>query len=413
MKTARTQVNLMNVPIRPLFSSLRRNPTGAVLVALQVAITLAVMINAAWIVAQRLEKLERPTGIDTRDTFEIGIVGSSRKFNVAQAESEDLAYLRGLPGVAAATVVNGILLTENGGDTDLSRDPGTNGPVVGANFLTVDDQALNTLDVPLIAGRNFRADEIRPLTKGKQTPPSEVIVTQSLARTLFPHGSALGRIIYNGDSNPLTVIGITRDFMGPQVGAPAYNTVLLPTMPGQAGLYALLVRTRPGMRDTVMREAKQHIGTAHRFGITGFSTPLAKAERQMHAGDRNTAILLTTVTALMLAVCCLGVFGLTTFNVGSRRRQIGTRRALGASKRDIVAHFMMEGALILSGGAFLGSILALVVGNWLTVHYALPRLDLVYLLGGVLALWIVGLLAAWQPARRAADVPPSVATRTV
>lgn len=413
MKTARTQVNPMNVPIRPLFSALRRNPMGAVLVALQVAITLAVMVNAAWIVTQRIEKVEQPTGFDTRDTFEIGMVGSSRKFNVAQAESEDLAYLRNLPDVVAATVLNGILLTDDGGDTDLSRDPGTNGPSVGANFLTVDEQALSALDVPLLAGRNFRADEIRPLTRGKQTPPSEAIVTQSLARALFPHSNALGRTIYDGDSNPLTIIGIARDFMGPQIGPPAYNTVLLPAMPGQAGFYALLVRTRPGMRDTVLRQAKRRIGTAHRFAVAGFGTTLAEAQRQLHAGDRNVAILLTTVTALMLAVCCLGVFGLTTFNVGSRRRQIGTRRALGARRRDVVAHFLMENALVLTFGAFLGSILALAVGNWLTAHYSLPRLDLAYLLGGVLALWAVGLLAAWQPARKAADVAPSVATRTV
>lgn len=403
----------MNVPIRPLLAALRRNPTGALLVALQIAITLAVMVNAAWIVAQRIEKIERPTGIDTRDTFEIAVGGSSGQFNVAHAESEDLAYLRSLPGVVAATVINGTPLGDNGGDTDLYRKPGTSGPSVDANYMMMDDQGLKTLDVSLVAGRNFRADEIQPPAGGKQSPLTEIIVTQSLARALFPHGNALGHAIYHGGSNPLTIIGITRDFMGPQIGAPAYNTALLPAMPGQGGYYFLLVRTRPGMRDTVMREAKQHIGTAHRYGVAGYSTTLAKEERRLHAGNRNTAILLTTVTALMLAVCCLGVFGLTTFNVGSRRRQIGTRRALGARKRDVVAHFMMENALVLTFGALLGSVLALAVGDWLTAHYGLPRLDLAYLLAGVVALWGIGQLAAWQPARRAADVPPSVATRTV
>jgi putative ABC transport system permease protein len=86
---------------------------------------------------------------------------------------------------------------------------------------------------------------------------------------------------------------------------------------------------------------------------------------------------------------------------------------VGARRRDIVVHFLVENALVLTAGALLGSVLALAIGDWLTLHYSLPRLGPGYLLGGVLTLWIIGQLAAWQPARRAARVPPSLATRTV
>lgn len=405
----------MNVHIRPLLSSLRRNPTGSVLVALQVAITLAVLVNAAWIVTQRIEKLDQPTGIDTRDTFEIGVSGSSKLFDVAHAESEDLAYLRSLSGVVAATATSGTPLTSNGGATSLAREAGSNGPYVSADFLKVDEQGLKTLGVPLVAGRNFRPDEVRPYSRGRRAPVTEIIVTQSLARAMFPHGNALGKAVYQyaGTTTPMTIIGISRDFMGPRVGTPLYNSALFPSMPGTGGFYLLMVRARPGMRDKVMREAKRHIGTAHRYGVVGFSTTLSDAEKRMHAGDRNTAIFLTIVTALMLAVCCLGIFGLTTFNVASRTRQIGTRRALGARKRDIVAHFLVENAVVLAAGALPGTVLTLTVGDWLTAHYGLPRLDPAYPLAGVLALWIVGELAAWQPARRAAGIAPSAATRTI
>ena len=401
----------MSTNIRPLLSALRRNPTGALLVALQVAITLAVLVNAAWIVTQRIEKIEQPTGIDTRDTFEMDILGLSKRFKIAQAESEDLAYLRGLPGVVAATATTGTPLTLDGGDTGLARSPGADARSFPANFLAVGAQGLKALDVPLVAGRNFRSNEIRPA--GKHTPISEVIITRSLARALFPHGNALGQAVYEDNSNPLTIIGITRDFMGPQIGAPAYDTLLVPEMPGEGGFYGLLVRARPGMRATVLREAKQHIGASHRHAVIAVTTTLTSAKQQFEANNRNMAIFLTTVTALMVAVCCLGIFGLTTFNVSSRTRQIGTRRALGARKRDVVRHFMVENSLILAAGALLGAVLALAVGNWLTVHYSLPRLDLAYLAGGILALWSTGLLAAWQPARRAAGIPPSVATRTI
>lgn len=402
----------MSLDIRPLISTLRRSPAGALLVALQVSITLAVLVNSAWIVSQRIAQIQQPTGLDTRDTFVFSIASMSKELNIAQAESEDLGYLRSLPGVVAATATEGVPITNNGADLDLFLSPDERGRGVSANELSVDEQGLRTLDVPLVAGRNFRADEVQPLTpKSNTSSPPEIIVTQSLARALFPQGDALGKAVYMDGAK--TIIGITRDFMGPQVGAPVYNAVLLPSMPGQYGTYNLLVRAQPGRRDTVLPEAEQHIGAAHQYGVIAGTRTLAYEHQQLEANNRNVAIFLTAVNAVMLAVCCLGVFGLTTFNVGSRTRQIGARRAVGARKRDVVTHFMVESALILAAGTLLGSLLALLIGDWLTAHYSLPRLDLKYLTVGVLVLWITGQLAAWQPARRAASVPPSVATRTV
>jgi putative ABC transport system permease protein len=407
----------MSLDIRPLLSALRRSPTGAILVALQVAITLAVLVNAAFLVSQRIAQIEQPTGLDTDNTFGIILGGVSNKFNVAQAESEDLAYLRSLPGVVAATVTVGIPLTGMGSwNTQLWRQPGQRGAPVATNMMNGDSRSLlSTLAVPLIAGRNFRADEILPLSPGKASP-AEIILTRALAQALFPHGDALGKTVYDSASNPLTVLGIARNFMGAVGGGgdvPLYHAALLPITPGQSGFYALLVRTRPGRRDEILRIAQQHIGASHRNGVIGQTLTLAAAKDAFEADNRNKAVFLSVVTAFMLAVCCLGIFGLTTFNVGSRTRQIGTRRAVGARRRDIVTHFMVENALILTAGALLGSVLALAVGDWLTTYYGLPRLDLAYLLAGVIVLWVIGQLAAWQPARRAASVPPSVASRTV
>jgi putative ABC transport system permease protein len=118
------------------------------------------------------------------------------------------------------------------------------------------------------------------------------------------------------------------------------------------------------------------------------------------------------VTTLLLAITSLGIFGLATFNVSTRTKQIGTRRAVGARRRDIVRYFLVENWLITTGGIVVGCALALAVGYWLAREYHLPRVDLFYLVGGVLVLWGLGTLAAWQPARRAAKVSPALATRT-
>ncbi len=122
---------------------------------------------------------------------------------------------------------------------------------------------------------------------------------------------------------------------------------------------------------------------------------------------------MSTVTGLVVVFSALGIFGLATFNVNTRTRQIGTRRAVGARRRDIVRYFMTENWLVTTLGVFVGCALALGAGYWLATQYQLPRLDLYYLVGGVLGLWFVGQAAAWQPSLKAAKVSPAMATRNV
>jgi putative ABC transport system permease protein len=404
----------MPVNVPPLLASLRRNPTGALLVVVQIAITLAVLCNTASIVAYAIAQINRPAGFDTRDTFVLTVAALSKQFKVASAEREDLMYLRGLPDVVAATVTNGEPLTDDGTGTTLGLRPDTGGVLVRTTMMPVDEQGLRALGVPLVAGRDFRADEVTPESpSGASQHGGAIIVTESLARALFPHGQALGATVYEFKDEPLTIVGIARDFMGPQMGGPAYHVFIEPQMIGQYDFYELLVRARPGRRDAVLRAAEKYIAAAHLDGAVAHSQTLAEAQRDYNAGNRNMAIFLSAVTALMLAICCLGLFGLAAFNVSSRTKQIGVRRAVGARKRDIVAHFVAESALILGAGVVLGGVLALAVGQWLTNHYGEPRLDLAYVLACIVAILAIGQLAAWQPARRAASVPPSVATRTV
>ena len=140
--------------------------------------------------------------------------------------------------------------------------------------------------------------------------------------------------------------------------------------------------------------------------------PLSRYKKGVYLNERITVIFLVITTTLLLAIAALGIFGLATFNVSTRTKQIGIRRAIGARKRDVIQYFMVENGLVTSAGILTGCALALAVGYELSLHYQLPRLDWFYLVGGILILWAIGQLAAWQPARRAATVPPSVATRT-
>ena len=99
--------------------------------------------------------------------------------------------------------------------------------------------------------------------------------------------------------------------------------------------------------------------------------------------------------------------------MNTRTRQIGTRRAVGARRIDIVRYFMVENWLVTTTGVVVGCALALAGGYWLSTQYGVDRLDLYFLVGGVAGLWAVGQLAAWQPSLKAAKVSPAMATRSV
>ncbi|HEX5460312.1 MAG TPA: FtsX-like permease family protein [Steroidobacteraceae bacterium] len=404
----------MSLNVRPVVSALRRNRTGALLVVLEIAIALAVMVNAAWIVAQRVHEIDQPTGIDYRNIFAIGMSGIGGDFEAPAAEQQDLAYLRSLPGVVSAMASSAVPLAPHGQGGLLWRDPDQRGPSLTTRSMEVDEHGLDTLGVHLIAGRSFGAADVVPYSTDLSLTAHEVLITQSLARKLVPHGSALGKPIYLGDGSMLTVIGITSDFVGSVVRAdPTYDVLLFPQTPGADGTYFLLVRTQPGRAEALMQTAVRHLAPARVDRVIYFAHPLQYFKQRLDADNRNVAIFLASITALVLAIACLGIFGLATFNVSTRTKQIGTMRAVGARKRDVVAHFMIENAIVLTAGVLTGCTLALGIAYWLTAQYQLPRLDLFYLAIGVFGVAVIGQLAAWQPARRAASVPPSVATRTI
>jgi putative ABC transport system permease protein len=116
---------------------------------------------------------------------------------------------------------------------------------------------------------------------------------------------------------------------------------------------------------------------------------------------------------VLAAVTGLGIVGLAWFGVTQRRKQIGTRRALGATRFDIMRYFMLENWMITSLGIVIGIAGAITLNWFLDTEYNTGRVPLWYLPLGTVALWLLGQLAVLLPARRAAGIPPALATRSV
>ena len=399
--------------IKPILSSLRRSPTGAILVALQIALALAIVVNSLFIIVQRFEKVNRDPGIDVPNIFFVSFQASSDKFQGEATMREDLGLLRSLPGIAAATVVNAVPLSGGGSSTSMFTEPNEKGRRGDMNYFQVDEQGLDTFGVTLAAGRNFDASIVTMPPKNSSTSPPGILVTRDVAKEMFPDESALGKTIYTGTSQPVTILGIIDHMHGSWPGWDKVgNVALFPVITDET--YArYMVRAKPGQRDALMRAAEEALNKLDNGRVILRVRSLEYVAAATYADDRAMAVYLAVVVVLLLGISALGIFGLAAFNVSTRTKQIGTRRAVGARRTDILQYFLAENWLITTVGVVLGCVLALVLGYWLSTTFELPRLKLYYLVFGVVGLWIVSLAAAFRPARRASMVSPAIATRTV
>lgn len=400
--------------IRPILSALLRNRAGAILVALQIAITLAIVVNAVFVTQQRLAHIGRPSGMDDQNIFSFWVNTYEKDYDYRGMVEADMTLLRQMPGIIDATNMSQMPLSGSGSSTQFYTQPDKKGEKSPANYYLTDDHAVQTLGVTLSAGKTFNPSDVEYKPTQEQSWAPVAIISTGLAKALFKDEPALGKTFYDDIGNPIRVVGVISHMQGSWVGWDKVDRVMLtPRLnPGGSTMYA--IRTKPGELDRLMADVETALRKRDPNRV--IATPMKKMadmKLQSYAGDSLMAVTLSTVTGLVLVFSALGIFGLATFNVNTRTRQIGTRRAVGARKRDIVRYFMTENWLITSLGVIVGCCLALGAGFWLSTQYQLPRLDLYYLIGGVLGLWVVGQLAAWQPSRKAAKVSPAMATRTV
>jgi putative ABC transport system permease protein len=383
--------------IHPILAALRRHKAGTLLIALQIALTLAIVCNALFIIHQRLDHLSEPSGADEANLFVITNLWGEQ-YSTEEAASrvqQDLETLRQLPGVDDAASSGSYPL--RGGD----------------------EHFLRALGLKLIAGRDFRADEVQNMGARQNFIPPVTIVSQALANKLYPNGDALGKPFYSMSEKPTTIIGIVDRLHRSDVStwsAPYANESLIwPIRDAQPWGVFYIVRTQPGQLDSVMRAASKALYAENRMriisGKDGVQT-FAQIRHLAFESDRGMAILMSIICLVLLAITGAGIVGLTSFWVGQRRRQIGVRRALGATHRDILHYFLTENFLISLGGIAMGVLLTFGLNLWLVTRFdGMQFLPLAYVLGGMVTLLLLGQSAVFAPALRASRVPPVEATR--
>ncbi|CAM5245181.1 ABC transporter permease [Rhodanobacter lindaniclasticus] len=408
--------------LRPILSTLRRHKTTAWLLILEIALTCAIVCNAVFMINHRLQHMHMSTGIDEHALVQIQLAEVTPSPDIYARAREDLAVLRQVPGVQAVALVNQLPLGGSSSNASIKLDPEQRQPTLASVGTYFGENLAQTMGVRLLTGRHLRPDEVLDadlVMKALATGDKEVlapvtVITQAMAQRLWPGADALGKTVYVGPVG-VRVVGVVADLARANAydDATAHYSMILPVFMGAGKDQSYLIRTRPQDRQAVLKAAVAALKQADPKRVVTEQRTYDEVRHKFFENDRAMAGILVGAIAALLIVTALGIVGLASFWVAQRRRTIGVRRALGATRRNILNYFQTENFLLATIGIALGMALAYAINLFLMLHYELPRLPAIYFPVGAIALWLIGQLAVLGPALRAAAVPPVVATRSV
>lgn len=398
----------------PIFAALRHHRLATTLIVLQIALACAVMCNACSLIAARWQAMQLVTGIDEASLGTLYLSG----FEPGRANDLNarmVAGLRAIPGVTAVNVVNTVPFSHGAGTVGVTLDAAgqREGGVVDVYLGT--PGTLEALGIRIVEGRAPGAEDYRPV--GDFFPSqANVLITRAAADHMWPGVSPLGKEIFV-DKNHFRVIGVMEHLSIARPGSMGPEetdwSVFAPSLAGPTLAGTYVIRAKPGDLPAVMHKARAAVAAlAPDAVLIRENSDSLPALRAAHfANDRAMMSLLVGIIVTLLLVTALGIVGLASFWVQRRRKQIGIRRAIGASRRDIVQYFQLENFFIVSMGIGAGVLLAYAASLTLMHFYEVPLLPPWYLAVGGATLWLLGQLAVLGPALRAAAVPPVVATR--
>jgi len=281
-----------------------------------------------------------------------------------------------------------------------------------------DEHALATLRLRLVEGRNFEHTEVLDGAIGTAPFPHAAIITRALATRLFGGASALGRSIFltTDNQNAITVVGVIDKLQTPGAANAVDDmqsewSVILPMYNrGRGGMY--IVQTQPGHLDQVISAIEPALVKLNAQRVFKKPRTLAEVRAAAYKNASSMAKMLSVIGLVLLAVTGFGVVGLTSNWVSVRRRQIGVRRALGATRAAILQYFLIENLMITVASVVAGTAIGLALNAFLVRQYGASALSFIDVLCGAIIVLVLTQLSAMAPSIRASRLPPVVALRS-
>jgi putative ABC transport system permease protein len=408
---------------RPILSTLLRNKTGPLLVAVQVALSLAILANALHIVNVRQAVAARSSGIANEHVvFNLtvrNLLASDHNEQIA-TQKRQTEILRAIPGVASVARVNMIPMSTSGSTTTVATGRADNSPDSPAAFYSTADSLVHTWGLKLVEGREALPTEILEIDSlTSRAHPPTVIVTQALAKNLWPNESTfVGKTLYFGrgdTADTSRVIGVVEKLQTQQAEITPtgeLSIIVAGRGTGTISQSGFSIRTEAGQRDRVMKEAETALRTGATWPVVIKTKTMDDVRKDRYRADVALSWMLITVSILLLLITASGIVGMASLWVQQRRKQIGVRRALGARRVDILRYYLTENIMITTCGVTAGLLMAIGLNQLLVSKLEMAKLPIEYMLGGAAVFFLLGIGAVYGPAWRAATTSPAMATRS-
>ncbi len=400
----------------PIWRAMMRNKSSYILIALQIAVTMAIIVNAIGIIQDRSRNMARPSGVDEQNIFYLSSLVYDPNVDAKTVITEDLDAIRHFPGVHDAIVTNTVPLSGGGWSEGITLHPDPNEDGTGVAIFFSDEHGIDTFGLNLIAGRNFDPTEATWLdTESGEWPPL-TIMTKAMVEELFPDTpieDALGKTVYIHDTKPVKIIGITERMQAAWNSWSGVERSMLVPWKRADSFSRYVIRAEPGYRDEIMPKIEEMLASRGEGRIVRDMKTMEQTRHRSYLDSSGMVTLLIFIVSVLTAITGLGIVGLASFSVARRTKQIGTRRALGATRMAILRYFMLENFLVSTVGVLGGAIIAVGINMWMVEAFAIQHIAWYLIPAAMVTLWLVGQAAVYGPARRATRVSPAMATRSV
>jgi putative ABC transport system permease protein len=387
----------------------RRLLTGVTM--LQTSLTLALLVGAGLLIRTMVKIAQMPSGYNTSRILTMSVTEVQSQATWGSFHRQALERVAAIPGVQYAAFAWGVPLTGNNWPATLEIE-GQPPAVKESDKIALPLRAatpdyFKLMGLPLIEGREFRSTDDEKASK-------IAIVNQAFAERYFPHSSAIGRMLWpNGqrDKPGIVIVGEIANGRTDDLTQKPSPEIYLPLWQAPAFSKHLVVRTTADPRALLAAVQRELRAVDPSAAIENVKT--LDQIRDESLAPRTFAMRLLVGFAVVGSVLTLvGIYGVLSLSVASRRQELAIRSALGAQRRDIRKLVFGEGFRLIAGGVLGGIALAMVLSRVLRsfLFEVQPGDPATLIIVGALFVG-VGLLACWMPVRRAGEVDPLEALR--
>src|SRR5688572_10019567 len=387
-----------------------RNLTRSVLVVAESAIAVLVLVGAGLLIRSFIALQNTNPGFDTNNVLTMRVDLARAKYNTPEKTANFFQELErrisGLPGVESAGLITELPLTRQANDAPFiveGRPPVRPDERFGADFRRVNQNYFQSLQIPLLRGRNFTEQEVSDAAK-------VIVVSEQLVSVAFPNEEPLGkRLLMVIDDDPYEIVGVVGDIRHRSLEFQPYSAIYIPTR--QPGRTNLVIRTQGDPMSLVPAIRKEVQAMDPDQPIAAIRTMGEWVDRSV-AAPRYRTTLFGLFALLAMVLAATGIYGVMSYSVAQRTHEIGVRMALGARRIDVLKLVVRQGMLLVVIGLALGLVGAFALTRVMeSLLFGVTAKDPITFVAVAGLLAAVAFIACYLPARRATKVDPLTALR--